>query len=436
MGLKQFSPDIVAIGAMTIEYMRARRLARLLRKTGIDCTIAVAGVHISTLPSSFSSEFDFAVIGEGEQTFLELVQHLEKGKPERELKGIRGLMYWKNGKVVRTEPRPAMELSELPPADYSLLSSVHKKKKRLFWGGWGREMNLHTTRGCPYKCVFCSTANFWKTYRSRPVDTVVEEISRLSEQGFDNISICDDCFVIDVDRMKSVRKGLRKEGLLDKLVFTTQSRANLTNDKRLEVLKSLNVIYLGYGLESGSDRYLRYLKANSVSLADNQRAVSLSKKHGFLVQGSLIMGGPNETLQDMEQTIRFIRFCREQKVDFLWSFVMTPLPGTPMWDIALKRKKVSDRMDFDLLSYQNIDEPLMLDPDIAVEDFKSKFIKARKEMDFVKMNIIRMNLLKNPLSSVLDGISKPFHYMKMMASSTTSYGNPKKQETGNSFNRF
>jgi anaerobic magnesium-protoporphyrin IX monomethyl ester cyclase len=434
--ITRFNPDIIGISAMTIEYMRARRLARLLKNMDIECPIVIAGVHISTLPSSFTPEFDIGVIGEGEHTFLELVQNQEKLKPTGYLGKIRGILYWKKGKVVQTPPRPVADLSELPVADYSFLSAVHMKKKRLFWGGWGREMNIHTTRGCPYKCVFCSTSIFWRTYRSRPVDSVVEEITSLNDHGFDNISICDDCFVIDANRMMAIRQGLKKEGLLDGLVFTTQSRANLTNNKRLKILKSLNVIYLGYGLESGSDSYLKYLKANTVTLVDNRRAVSLSKKHGFFVQGSLIFGGPYETIKDMQDTIRFIRFCRRQKIDFMWSFVMTPLPGTQMWDVALARNKVSDNMDFDVLSYQNMSKPLMLDPQIPVEDFKEVFIRGRKQMNFVKMNIIKRNILKNPFSSIADGLSKPLHYMKMMASTTTDYGNPLRQEIGNQFNKF
>ncbi|MDP6613165.1 MAG: hypothetical protein QF673_04025, partial [Candidatus Hydrothermarchaeota archaeon] len=94
------------------------------------------------------------------------------------------------------------------------------------------------------------------------------------------------------------------------------------------------------------------------------RAVILGKKYGFSVVGSLIFGSPGERIDDMRKTLVFIDFFDKNRGDNLWHFVMTPFPGTPIWEIAKERGKVSDDMDWDLLRHQNIDKPLLLDPGV------------------------------------------------------------------------
>jgi len=435
--ITQHNPDIIGISAMTVEFMRAKRLAKKIRSLGLNSPIVIGGVHISSLPSSFTTVFDIGIIGEGELTFLEFIKQYEKDKSLKKLGRIKGLIYWNKGRAVQTKERPLMDLSKLPVPDYGLMPRIHFQKRRLFTGGWGREMLIQTSRGCPYKCVFCSTSHFWKNFRFKSVDKVVEEIVSLKNNfRVDYIGIADDCFAANKKRMVEIKTELKKEGVLGEVLFNAQTRANLIDDELLRILREMNVYFVGFGFESGSDRYLRYLKANLVTLEDNIRAVRLTKKYGFLTQGSVMFGGPGETLDDMRDTIKFIRFCRREKVDFLWSFVMTPFPNTPLWDIALSRGKISNDMNFDLLNVQNLDNPLLLDPQIPLNQFQKLFLQARKEMDFVKWNILRMNFLKNPFLSILEGMSKPLHYLNLITESTTNYGNPLEQKIGNEFNRF
>jgi radical SAM superfamily enzyme YgiQ (UPF0313 family) len=140
------------------------------------------------------------------------------------------------------------------------------------------------------------------------------------------------------------------------------------------------VTTINFGFESGSEKILHYLKGGSVTVEDNRRAVLLGKKHGLSVVGSLIFGSPGETIDDMKETLKFIDFFDKNGGDNLWHFVMTPFPGTPIWELAKERGKVSSDMDWSLLRHHNIDKPMLLEPGIDIEDFKRIYNEAEEKI--------------------------------------------------------
>ncbi|MFQ5903448.1 MAG: hypothetical protein ACE5JO_07145, partial [Candidatus Binatia bacterium] len=136
-----------------------------------------------------------------------------------------------------------------------------------------------------------------------------------------------------------------------------------------------------FGFETGSNKVLRYLKGGNVTVEDHKNAIWLCREYGIKVYGSLMFGSPTESIDDMKETQRFIDFAIENKCNKIWAFVLTPLPKTPIWEIAKQRGKVSDNMDWDLLDWNSCENPMLLEPDIDLDEFKAIFKEATAKLD-------------------------------------------------------
>ena len=204
---------------------------------------------------------------------------------------------------------------------------------------------------------------------------------RVENYDIDHFQITDDTFVINKKRLKELAKRLGKEGLRGKISFSCQPRANLMDDEMMKILKDLNIKSMNFGFESGSERILKWLKGDTVTVEDNKKACLLGKKYGIKVYGSFIFGSPGETIEDMKKTLELIKFMYKNGAYKLWHFVMTPFPGTVIWEIAKERGKVNDDMDWKLLRHENYKKPLLLDDNITLEGFQKVYFEARDICD-------------------------------------------------------
>lgn len=413
--------DLVGLGAMTIQYKKAIQLAQEIKKYKKNLPVVIGGVHISTLPQSLHPIFDFGVVGEGEETLLEVLELFNKKRffSVRELKKTRGLVLRDGGKVIVTEERPLIEpLDRLPVVDRSL---IHKNYFNFCpltsWGEFGRQGAILTSRGCPYRCVFCSTRCFWKKVRYHSIDHVVKDVKDLIDNyDVSHIQIWDDLFTLDKNRLLQMAKRFQEEGITGRVKFNCQPRANLIDEEMCRILKALNVKITMFGFESGSEKVLRFLKAGTVTTSQNKKAIRLCVKHGFKVQGSVIFGTPGETIKDMKKTIEFLKFALKTGVERIWSFVLTPFPATVIWDMAKKKGKVSDDMDWETLSHLGVDNPLCLDESVSKEDFKKVFLEGRAVINRFKWRKVRSFLRDNPFLSIYFFLRKPFSYVSYLFS--------------------
>jgi radical SAM superfamily enzyme YgiQ (UPF0313 family) len=409
--LKRYKPDLIGISAMTVAYNRAIQLANKIKQDSdlSEVPILIGGVHISTLPTSLDKSFDIGIVGEGEQTLLELVQLYEKyGAFEKnQLQDIKGIVYHNKGKLVITEKRELITpLDKLPIPDRSFLDPLYFEPQEVFFTAkYGRVAHILTTRGCPYKCVFCSTTMFWQTVRAHSVEHVYNEVAELVDKyKVDSIQIWDDLFTYNKKRLREIVKIFKENRITEKVQLSCQSRANLVDDELCGILKELNIKCVGFGFESGSEKNLKYLKKGSVKVEQNINAAKICKRHGFKVMGSLMFGSPGETIEDMKQTLAFIDTMKEIDVDLMWAFVTTPFPGTEIWKIAKERGVVSEDMDWDQLNHSNIDNPMVLDPSVDIEEFKKVFEDAKQKI-FVNFE---MDYWKRPMSWMIkQGLSNP-----------------------------
>lgn len=343
-GLDSFKPDMVGISAVSQNYGRALDAAAAAKKRGIP--VVCGGIHISMLPRSLDENMSLGVIGEGEETFCELFGLFQKtgGFPKEELEHVKGIVFrGKDGGLVLTPSRPAVNpLDKIPFPARDLLETQ-------------ADAHMFTSRGCPFRCVFCASSRFWSTVRLFSADYVAAEIECLiTQHGATSINFQDDLFTCDVERIRRVKELLVQRGILKKIRFSGAIRAELVNDATIALLREFGVVSLGLGLESGNERTLKYLKGPGSSLAQNEKAVAIIKKHGIQVFGSFVIGSPSEEKNEILDTLQFIK---RTGVDGFAVYVLTPFPGTPVWDYAKQKNLVSDNMDWSVLNVNFEDNP-------------------------------------------------------------------------------
>ena len=212
---------------------------------------------------------------------------------------------------------------------------------------------------------------------------IVAEIQQLVEHdGVDNICIYDDIFPLSVKRIRDITSGLRERGLLGKVDFQCAIRANLVNARTIHHLKVLGVKEMGLGLESGSNKSLYYLKGKNIDVEDNAKAVRIIREHGISAHVSFILGSPHETMAEAMMTYRFVKQNHILSFDL---YLLTPFPGTPVWDYALLRGLVSDDMDWSSLDveYSGRDDSVVVSEHLTkaeIDGLFARFARLRKRM--------------------------------------------------------
>jgi len=361
--LDSWEPDLVAISAVTQNYGYAVEAAVAARERGVP--VVIGGIHVSMLPECLNPAMTVAVIGEGERTFVELVTVLlEEGRLDRPevLSKIRGIAYWEGERIVHTEPAPLivpLDKIDHPARDLSVS---------------GSSAILVSSRGCPYRCVFCCSSRYWGRMRLFSAEYVVEEMRSLVERyRLNRLTLFDDLFVWDRDRLRQIVQRFEADSIFRNVSITCTIRAELVDDELATLLKRLRVDVVGAGLESGSERVLQYLKGPKASVEQNRRAVEILRKHGIGTEASFVIGSPEETADDARQTVQFIK---DVPLRGFMIHVLTPFPGTPLWDEAAEKGIVSAQMDWTKLRPDVLNErkrDVILAEQMSYEEVKEFF---------------------------------------------------------------
>ncbi len=382
----EFKPDIVGISSVTMNYNIAKEHAKTTKRHSIP--VLIGGYHISDVPSSITEDMDIAVIGEGETTICELVDvFMRKGFFDvEELKNIDGIIYRGSGKIKATKRRELIKpLDDIPLPARDVLEMQNYSY-------------MFTSRGCPYNCVFCSSTRFWSNVRLFSAEYVFNEIKYLIENyGAKHIHFYDDLFTINKKRIKDIIKLLEENGYLGKVQFSGHGRANLIDEKMAKLLKKIGFKAVPIGFESSNKETLKYLKGGSVTVEDNQRAVRLIKKYGMRVHGSFIIGAPKETRSQIMETFEFIK---NNDFDEIFVNLLTPLPGTPLWEYAKSRGLVSDDMDWDKLKFKFADDyksSIIVSEVLSREELKELFSMFLREQRKKKIYRLIKSGIRHPL---------------------------------------
>jgi radical SAM superfamily enzyme YgiQ (UPF0313 family) len=202
------------------------------------------------------------------------------------------------------------------------LDSIPHPSRDIFWNN-PRETYLFSSRGCPYRCKFCSSSRFWGKVRLFSAEYVVEELDEVRRRGAKFVNFYDDTFLIDIKRTRKIKEMIKGFDIK----FAVAARANQITDEAVEILKEMNVVVVGMGLESNSAKILEWLeKGNTPEI--NQRAVDILTKHKMRFGASFIIDTPVETKEDLKITFDFIK---KNKISYDM-YHLVKFPNTPLYD--------------------------------------------------------------------------------------------------------
>ncbi len=334
---RSFEPtDVVGISAVTQDINRAIDFASFI-KSKYAVPVVLGGVHISTY-RKLPGIFDLGVIGEGEETMLELMNMGDFSRDN--LRKIKGICYNEEGTTVFTEPRDLIDdLDKIPPPDRDIANlDYYLKRRQIIPYHVGRSLTMISSRGCPFSCVFCSTKVHWNKFRSFSAARVIEEIETLiGKYRAEIIHIFDDLFIADKKRLAEIHQEIMRRGINKKVRFMCLVRSDMLDDPTMKILKDMNVVVTGIGMESGCEKILDYLKRRTTTINKNRYAIELAHKYEIPTMGSFMVGNPGETEQDLLKTLDFIKGYRYSPYLAPLSYVSTAFPGTEFWDYGKKK---------------------------------------------------------------------------------------------------
>jgi radical SAM superfamily enzyme YgiQ (UPF0313 family) len=339
---REFIPvfDVVAITAVTQDIRRATAFAEHVKSVNPNSIVILGGVHITTY-RVLPEPFDLGVIGEGEETVLEIMQ-AEDPIGNRYI--IKGICYRIGDKTYFTEPRPLIEpLDRIPIPDRDIAyMDYYCQPRQIIPYHSGISLTMLSSRGCPNSCVFCSTKIHWQKFRAFSAERVIEEIELLvNKYHAEIIHIFDDLFIADKRRFIRIHDMILERGIEKKVKFMCLVRSDLLDDKIMQMLKAMNVVVIGIGMESGNPKTLQYLKRNTTTIEKNREAIELANKYGIPIMGSFMIGNPDETEEELLQTLAFIKEYRASPYLAPLTYIATAFPGTEFWKYA-KAKGLPD----------------------------------------------------------------------------------------------
>lgn len=332
-------PEFVGISATTLSIFNASKLADEIKKNNGKMKIIVGGPHLTAIPEEtmgLFKSFDIGVIGEGEETMRELINSLEQGG---EISDVSGIVFRQGDSIVRTDPRVFLDdLDKLPFPAWDLLADFPNKYhpppfrfKKL------PAVYIVTTRGCPYKCIFCDRSVFGNKCRGHSAEYILGLIEYLYKKfGIREILIEDDTFVTFKSRLIEVCEGIINRGI--KISWSCLGRADAVTPEILSLMKKAGCWSISYGIETGDPEVMKFIGKN-ITLDKIEQAVRLTKKAGILSKGFFIMGHPIDTHETIKKTIGF---ALSIPLDDISVSMMTPFPGSKLHNIASQYGEFED----------------------------------------------------------------------------------------------
>lgn len=337
--VKKFHPKIVGITCYTPEYQEVLRLAQKIKSLNSQIKIVAGGIHPTLYPEEFlletRSPIDYEVIGEGEETFLELCQRLLHLN-HQPFNKIKGLAFSVKKKIIKTSLRPLnsnLDAISHPATTLIDMNYYTQASPYAIRGCFLRSFYLLATRGCPSTCTFCVAKklrqfNGGGSYtRVRSATSLIHEIKHLRRQyQIDSFYFIDDLFTINQDNVAQFCQLLKKEKL--NLLWGCSSKVSTLNEALLKLMSQSGCIQIDFGVERGSNQALRAVQ-KGINVEMLQKTFALCHKYHIRTFANFLVNLPGEKKKDLTDIIILARNLKSE----IYSFnVFSPYPGTEIYD--------------------------------------------------------------------------------------------------------
>ncbi len=329
--------DVIGISGLISTYKYQLKLISELKKS-LPQTPVISGGGCATSVPHLLMEYtpvDFLVIGEGENTIVELIDAIEQ-KQQMDL--VQGIAFRSDDKYVVTDTRPLeKDLDTFPMPAYHLFPTEIYRDNPI-WSNYPNSMNIIATRGCPMDCHFCYNVFGKRSYRKRSKESIMEEVRFLKDTyDIEFVGFVDDNLTIHKKHLLEVCEALEKENI----TWGCHGRVDTTDEERLDAMKKSGCVWLGFGIESGSQKILKNMN-KKITVQQAKDAIRKTREYGIFPNTTFILGYPGETIETIRESIQF-------KIDMEIlhsSFFATPYPGTQLWEEAKIRGLIGDEHEF------------------------------------------------------------------------------------------
>lgn len=341
----ELEPAVVGISALTAEAFMAHRVAAIVKAARPDTPVVIGGPHATSDPDTVLGDphMDVVVIGEGEETFLDLVQRVADEGPgwnrESSLGVIRGIAFRSADAVQLTEPRPVIEnLDAVPFPAWDLVEPRHYwSRPSMSTLGVRPYLPIFTSRGCPYRCVYCHQI-FGKGFRARSAENVADEVETIRKLGVHHVEVLDDNCNLRPERFDRLLQCLLDRNLRPVLSFPNALRADLLREESIDLLEEVGVGEVSLAFETASPRLQRIIRKNLDLERARAAARALADRHIF-TRGFFMMGFPGETREELHQTIEY---ARSTSLHLALFFTVNPYRNTELHRMFLDAGKMPE----------------------------------------------------------------------------------------------
>jgi anaerobic magnesium-protoporphyrin IX monomethyl ester cyclase len=364
--------DFVGITAMTPTICSAIEIARGIKENDNSKFVFMGGAHVTALPKKTLEDFpeiDVIVIGEGEVTTPILIKRV---KNKKNLRNVLGIAYREDRKIIVNRLRPIIKnLDGLPIPAYHLLP-INKYRPYPPHGKKLPYMAIMTSRGCPFRCAFCSKSVHGKIYRAKSPKAIIEEIKYIKKRyRIKELLFYDDTFTLNRQRIIELCNEMIKNKI--NIPWSCETRVNLVDKELLSKMKRAGCYIISYGVESGNQKILNNIKKD-ITIEQIKNAFKITRDVGINIVSYFMLGCPGDTEKTIKQTIEF---AKELDANFTQFSICTPFPGTEISNII--NQNMIDWNKFTYVSNRSEMIPVVLSKHLTRRQLKKWYNKAYKE---------------------------------------------------------